>query len=309
MGTMSMTQTSAAERPGWVRIGVASALLVFLLALVLSWLAQRRLDAVFARFDARRLDESAQILDSLVAHQRKQLSATVAVLAEDSRIRAMVLTPTFDRATALDLLGDLEATAGASVVAMLDSTGVVRAVVGAPEMDQLDLGTSSLVKQALERPAAQLWAFGDEAGVLAAAPVVLDQRVHALFLLGFALEDTVLEDIQRTLGAVGAVFVGERMVAAASKDPELERALRSAAELAPGDHRIIGERFLGSSSALSGGAVAAKVAWLVPLHRHAEELASAQRLYWVPAALAALVLALTIWLALSRTQVAQAPRG
>lgn len=309
MGTISMTQTSAAERSGWTRIGMVSALLVFLLALLLSWLAQRRLDALFARFDARRLDESAQLLEALIAHQRKQLTATVGLLSEDSRIRAMVLTPTFDRATALDLLTDLKASSRASVVAMLDSSGVVRAVVGAPEMDQIDLGTSSLVKEALEGPSARLWAFGEEFGVLSAAPVLLDQRVHALFMLGFALDDAVLEDLQRALGATGAVFVGDAIVAAASKDPELERALRSAAELPPGDHRIIDEKFLGSSSALSGAAVAAKVAWLVPLHRHAEELSAAKRLSWVPTALAGLVLALSIGLALSRLNVGQAPRS
>jgi hypothetical protein len=283
--------------------------LVFCLVLLLSWLAQQRLGALFARFDARRLDESAQILDSMVAHQSKQLASTVGVIAEDSRIRAMVLTPTFDRATALDLLGDLKATSGASIVALLDSAGVVRAVVGAPEMDQIDLGTSALVKEALERPAARLWAFGGGVGVLSAAPVVLEQRVHALFLLGFALDDALLVDIQRTLGATGAVFVGDGIVASATKDPELERALRSAADLTPGEHHVVGERFLGSSSALSGAAVAAKVAWLLPLQRGAEELSLARRLGWVPAALASLVLALSIGLSLGRSATSPASRG
>lgn len=308
MGTMSMTQTSAAERSGWARIGMGSALLVFLLALVLSWLARGRLDAIFARLDARRLDECAQVLNSLIAHQRKQLASTVGLLAEDSRIRAMVLTPTFDRATALDLLGDLATTSGASLVAMLDSAGVVRAVVGAPEMDQIDLGTSALVKEALDRPSARLWAFGEEVGVLAAAPVVLDQRVHALFMLGFALDDAVLEDIQRMLGATGAIFVGDRIVTSATRDPELERALRSAAELPPGEYQVVGERFIASSSALSGAAVAAKVAWLLPLDRHAQDLSLAKRLAWVPTALAGLVLAFTIGLALSRSHTSQPPR-
>lgn len=309
MESSSIVRTSVVEKAGWTRAGVGSALLVFLLALLLSWLAHRRLDAVLARFDARRLDESTQILDSLVAQQSKQLAAMVGLLSEDARIRAMVLTPTFDRTTALDLLGDIENTSGAGVVAMLDSAGVVRAVVGAPEMDQIDLGTSALVKEALQRPAARLWAFGGDVGVLAAAPVVLDQRVHALFLLGFALEDTVLADIQRTLGATGAIFVGDGMVASATKDAQLERALRAAAELAPGEYHVIDERFLASSSPLSGAAAAAKVAWLLPLQHGAEELALAKRLSWVPTALAGLVLAVSIWLTLSRTGAAQSRRG
>lgn len=309
MGTTGMTQTNEARRSGTVRAWLGGALFVFALALALSWTAHRRLDALFERLDVRTLNESAQVLDSLVAHQRKQLSSLVGVLSEDSRIRAMVLTPTFDRATALDLLTDLKATSGATVVAMLDSAGVVRAVVGAPEMAELALGSSSLVKEAMVRPAAQLWAFGNEVGVLSAAPVLLDQRVHALFMLGFALEDAVLEDIQRTLGTTAAVFVGEGIVAAASKDPELERALRSAVELPPGSHHVVGERFLAGSSVLSGSAVAAKVAWLLPLHRHADEQSLAKRLYWVPTALVGLVLALLIGLVLSRSRAGQDPSG
>src|SRR5690606_2807745 len=125
----------------------------------------------------------------------------------------MVLTPTFDRATVVDLLTDLESTSGASVVAMLDSDGTVRAVVGAPEMDQLDLGTSSLVRSALEKPSAQLWAFANEVGVLAATAVRLDNQVRAMFMMGFELEDSVLQDIERTIGATGAVFVGDQLVA------------------------------------------------------------------------------------------------
>ncbi|MEY4547509.1 MAG: hypothetical protein RL685_3704 [Pseudomonadota bacterium] len=302
---MSMIQTSVARQAGRSRLWLGGALFVFVLALVISWAAQRRLDALFRRLDARTLDESAKVLDSVVAHQRQQLASTVGVLSEDSRIRAMVLTPTFDRATALDLLADLRATSGASLVAMLDGTGVVRAVVGAPEMDQLDLGTSALVKEALEKPAARLWAFANEVGVLAAAPVRLDQRVQALFMLGFALDDAVLEDIQRALGATGAVFVGEGIVASATKDQGLERALRAAAELPPGAYQIVDEKFLASSSSWSGSAVAARVAWLLPLHRHAEDVSLMTGLAWLPVVLVGLVLGFMIGLVWSQARASE----
>jgi len=155
----------------------------------------------------------------------------------------MVVTPTFDQATALDLLTDLKATSGASVIALLDSGGKVLAVVGAPEMDQLDLGTSSLVQSALEKPSAQLWAFANKVGVLSATPVRLDRQVRALFMMGFEIEDALLADIQRAVGAAGAVFVGDGIVASASKDPEIERALRSAAELPPGGYGVVAGKF------------------------------------------------------------------
>jgi hypothetical protein len=280
------------------------ALFVFALALLLSWAAQRRLDALLDRVDVRTLDQSAKVLDHFVAKQQKHLASTIGVLSEDARIRAMVLTP-FDQPTALDLLGDLKATSGASVVAMLDSGGTVRAVVGAPEMDQLDLGTSSLVEEALEKPSARLWAFANKVGVLAATPVRLDRQVRALFMMGFEMDDALLEDIERTLGATGAVFVGDGIVASATKDPEIERALRAAAELPPATYQIVAGTFLATSSRMSDSAVAATVAWLVPLYRHADEVTLTRALSWLPAALVGLLLAFTMGLVLSQVRAGQ----
>jgi hypothetical protein len=296
-----MTQLSKVERLQRARAWLGAAVAVLGLALVLPWAAQQRSEKLLEGADARTLDESAKVLDSLVTHQRDLLAATVGVLSEDSRVRAMVLTPTFDRATVLDLLSDLKATSGASVVAMLDAAGVVRAVVGAPEMDQLDLGTSALVKEGRERPAARLWAFANEVGVLSAAPVRLDQQVQALFMLGFALQDSILRDIQHALGAASAVFVGDEIVASASNDPELEGALRAAAELPPGEYRVLGGRFLARSSPLKDSASAARVAWLLLPERRASHGVLAQGFLWLPALLVALVVALMIGLVLSRS--------
>jgi hypothetical protein len=284
------------------------AVFVFALALLLSWAAHRRLDVLLDRFDARTLDGSAKVLDNFVAQQRKYLTSTIGVLSEDARIRAMVLTP-FDQATVLDLLTDLKATSGASVVAMLDSGGTVRAVVGAPEMDQLDLGTSSLVKNALEKPSAQLWVFANKVGVLSATPVRLDNQVRALFMMGFEIDDALLEDIERTLGATGAVFVGDAIVASATKDPEIERALRAAAELPPGTYHVVLGTFLTMSSRMGDSAIASTVAWLVPLYRHADEVTLTRALSWLPAVLVGLVLAFMIALTLGQSRAGQVSRG
>jgi hypothetical protein len=301
----SMMETGVAARSGWARVGIGAAAFVFALALLLSWATQRRLDAWLDGLDARTLDESSKVLDQLVAQQGKQLASTVALLSEDARIRAMVLTPNFDRATVVDLLSDLKATSGASVVALLDSDGTVRAVVGAPEMDQLDLGTSSLVRNALEKPSAQLWAFANEVGVLSATAVRLDNQVRALFMLGFELEDAWLQNIEQTLGATGAVFVGDQIVASASKDPAVERALRSAAELPAGKYSVVADTFLASSTRLSGAAVTATVAWLVPRYRHADAVTLTRSLSWLPAILVGIVLAFFIGLARSQSRAGQ----
>lgn len=295
-------QTSVAERSLGVRLAIGAAAFAFALAVVGSWAAQRQIDTWLDALDGRALDESAEVLDQLVAGQRRQLAATVALLSEDTRIRAMVLTPTFDRATVVDLLNDLRTTSGASVVALLDGDGVVRAVVGAPELDQLNLGTSSLVRGALERPSAQLWAFGDEVGVLSAAAVRLDSQVRAVFMLGYEIEDAMLANVERSIGATGALFVGDRIVAASSKEPDVERALRSAvalraaAPLPPGKYVVADGRFLAASAPLRDSAVSATSVWLVPRHHRADEVRLARTLAWAPTGLLGLLLVFLVGL-------------
>ena len=270
---------------------LGGAVLVFCLALGLSWVLQRRLDAAFARLDARAVDAASDVLEELIARQGAQLASTASVLSEDARIRAMVLTPTFDQATVLDVLSDLRTTSKAGLLAVLDAGGSVRSVVGAPELDRLDLGGSALVEQSLDAPSSQVWAFADGAFVLAVSPVRADDRVLAFFMMGISLDDAVLQNIERSLGTAGAVFVGERMVAAARRDAETERALRAAA-----------------ARPLSGSVVA-NVAWLAPSDRDAEDrdaedlqsedraaddLLLTRALLWLPAILVGLVLGLTL---------------
>jgi hypothetical protein len=117
-------------------------------------------------------------------------------------------------------------------------------------------------------------------------------------MMGFEIDDALLAGIERAVGATGAVFVGDGVVASASKNPETERAFRSAAELAPGTHSIVAEAFLGTSSRMS----AATVAWLVPLHRHADDVALTTALSWLPAILVGLVLVFIVGLMLSQSR-------
>lgn len=302
-----MMQTGVEERSGGARAATGAAAFALALVVLAAWAARRQTDTWLDALDARALDESAQVLDQLVARQGAQLAGTVALLSEDTRIRAMVLTPTFDRTTAVDLLTDLQTTAGASVVALLDSDGRVRAVVGAPELDQLDLGTSSLVRSGLEKASAQLWAFADEVGVLSVAPVRLDNQVRAMFMMGYELEDAVLEDIERAIGATGAVFVGDRIVASAGKEPEVEQALRAAAAFPRGEYGLASDTFLAVSAPLRDSAVAATSVWLVPRHHRADGVALARALAWAPAGAMGLLLAFLI--GLWRSQLRGGPRA
>lgn len=297
-----MMQAGVAERSLGVRLAIGAAAVAFVLALATAWAAQRQVDGWLDASDARALDESAEVLEQLVAGQGRQLAASVALLSEDTRIRAMVLTPAFDRATVMDLLTDLRKTSGASVVALLDSDGVVRAVVGAPELDQLNLGTSSLVRSGLEKPSAQLWAFGAEVGVLSAAAVRLDNQVRAIFMMGYAIEDAVLATVERSVGATGALFVGDRIVASGAASPDAEQALRAAAALPPGKYRVADGAFVAASAPIRDSAVSATSVWLVPRHHRADDVGLARALAWAPAGLVGLLLALLIGLWRSQLQ-------
>ncbi|HEU4580557.1 MAG TPA: cache domain-containing protein [Polyangiaceae bacterium] len=298
-----MARATMTAGSSWARIWASVALFVFALALLLSWAAQRRLDALLDRMDARALDHAPRVLEQVLAEQRKHQRSTVALLAEDARIRAMVLTPTFDRATVLDLLEDLKATSGASVVGLLDAGGTVRAVVGAPEMDQLDLGSSSLVHDALEKPVARAGIFANHIGVLSAAPVRLDKQVRALFLMAFELDGAVLEGIERDLGVSGAVFVGDTVVASAPSNAEQQQQLRSAAELPGGTYQILGAQ-LASSSRIEDLATTS-VGWVVSRYRHESDASLTRALAWLPAVLVGLVLASLLGLLLSQPRAGE----
>jgi hypothetical protein len=260
------------------------------------------------RIDARAIDSASSVLEELVAQQGEQLASTVSVLSEDARVRAMVITPTFDRATVLDVLNDLEATTSASVMALLDDAGRVRAVVGAPELDRLDLGASSLVQQSLEAPSSQVWAFDNGVGVLAVSPVRVEDRVLAFFMMGIQLQDAVLQRLEQTLGTTGAVFLGERMVASARREPEIEQALRAAAAQPLASPRIVAGKFLASTAPLHESV--ANVAWLVPSYAQTEGVALTRVLVWLPAALVGLMSTALLWLVgqLQRSEMARRTR-
>lgn len=304
MSTLRTSENAAHRlrkaRGGGLWVGLAC--IVFLASLLLSWMMQLRLDLSFDRRDAEAIERSGHVLEQLVELQRQQLSSTVGVLSEDARVRAMVMTPTFDAATARDLLADIKASSNASVIAILDAGGAVQAVVGAPELKQVNLGTSALVKAAGERPAARVWAFGEKVGVLAAAPVRLGDQVRALFLIGFQIDDALLSGIERTLGATGAIFVGDQRVASSSSDEETAAALAAAGKIPAGRRQVVAGRFLGGSSRLSKASESASVAWLVPLERQGEQARIARAVAWLPAALAGLMLALVFGLASSQSR-------
>src|SRR4051812_14786163 len=100
-------------------------------AVATSWMMHAQLDGFLASLDADSLNEAISVFDRSIEQQRGQLASQVALLADDTRVRAPVMTANFDEATVRDVLEDLKKVSGANVLAVLDVNGRVRAVAGA----------------------------------------------------------------------------------------------------------------------------------------------------------------------------------
>ncbi len=277
--------------------GAVMAGVVVLAALgAVSWTADRQMGRFLSSLDEDIVGQSARSLDQLLVSQRAQLVAEVRVLADDNRIRATVLAPKFDEGTVQDVLEDIRKSSGATLLAVLDSNGKVQAVAGATGLKEVNLGSSSAVKAGFERPTSDVWTLPDQVQVVGLAPIRSGDQTPALLVKGLALGKSQLSTIETAMGVTGAVFIGERIAAQGAQTAELDVAFRAAGQLADGTAQVAaGERNYVVRLARAGdGATAARIAWLVPQHHHAERARLLFLLVWCPVALGALLLLILI---------------
>lgn len=290
------------ERPKPVAaIAVVAALMV--LTSLASWAMDRQTTTLLNQMDADTLRQSNALLAQFVDQQRRHLLSEVNVLAEDTRIRSTVINPELDEATITDVLTDLQRSSNASVLAVLDVKGKVRSVVGADEMRNLDLASSSLVKAAMEKPSTYIWTFSNKVRVLGMAPIRTGDEVAALFMMGFELGDSTLSGIEKALGALGAVVVGDKVVSKISDNPSVLNAFRMASELGEGEQRLVrsDRDYLASAAPVSNVASAGKTVWLVPRYQHVERIGLLKVATWAPAVFMCLTLVVVLWLGLRGT--------
>ena len=286
-----------APAPRWAGF-VAAGLFALALALAATWGLQRQVGSFQSALDSRALGQAALAFELAIEQQRAQLISQVAVLSADTRVRAPLMTPSFDEATVRDVLADLRATSGATMLAVMDVAGKVRAVSGVPALRDLDLGSSPLVKTARERPGADVWSLPDRALVVGVAPIRSAEQTTALLAMGFEIGPALLAGIQRTVGVDSALLIGDRVAASSTTDPGLLQAFQSAAgvpdqreELLPGGHLIARVTRTGPSVA------AAKVVWLVPYRHEMERAGYLALMTWLPVVLVAATFVLLFSLA------------
>jgi hypothetical protein len=278
---------SIGPAPAGLGAFLAAGLAAVALAGGLAWTSHRALGLLHDSLDGAALAAAGASFDQALERQRAQVTASVAVLAGDTRVRAPMVAPTFDEATVRDLLDDLKTTSGAALLAVLDPSGKVRAVTGVVALHELELGSSPVVKTARERPNADVWSFPDRVLVMGVAPVRAADRTVALLAIGYEIGGPVLAGVKQALGVEGGLVIGERVAASSTTDPALLGTLRTAAALPEQrDHLLDTPRpLVARVTRASPAASAAKVVWLVS-HRHAHERAvQLQLLGWLPVVL------------------------
>lgn len=275
---------------------LATALLIFAALGAACWLTHRRLQQFLSALDDQVLGEAARTLEQLIARQREQLVSEVKVLADDNRIRATVLAPRFDEATVQDVLEDLRRSSGATLLGVLDGSGKVEAVTGAAGLKEVNLSASPAVKAAFDRPTSDVWTLPDQAQVIGLAAIRSGDQAPALLVKGMPLASSQLGTVQTALGVSGAIFIGERIAASSSHDPDVDEAFRNAQRLAEGTAEVAGggRRFRVKVVRAGEGAMAARIAWLVPRRDALDDAGLLAILVWCPVPLGALLLLLLV---------------
>jgi hypothetical protein len=289
------TEAGPQSPPGAGRVGMWLAVLggTAFLALV-SWAIDRQLGKFLSELDQDALQQSTQMLDRVIDQQRSQLASEVSVLADDTRIRSTVLAPVFDETTVKDVLEDLRRSSGANAMAVLDGGGKVRAVTGADGLVGVNLGSSSVFRAALERPATDVWTLPDQVRIIAISRIRSGEQVPALLVKGMTLGEAQLGAVQRTLGVAGAVFIGDRMTASSTNDPGWNEAFRVASRIPDEGVRFVesGPGYLGRLTRTSSAATAGRVVWLVRHHHQIERVRVLSVLVWAPVLFGGLLLLL-----------------
>ncbi len=257
--------------------GVAIAMMS--LGLGLAWYAWARGGLVegLDQADARVLAQASQSFEASLKLQQRTLEAQARVLVDDARIRTTLATPGIDTNTVEDVLKDLHGVSGQALYAVLDTRGVVRAVVGADSLRGVDLGKTSLAKRAQAAPSASdVWALQDRALVLAIAPVRLGDEVSAYFVVG----DLIGAESLGGGAGIAAALVAATGVVAGTDDPLLV----SAASLSPGTAQRVPDSSpprVARTLALGEGTAGAVATWMIERHHGRAALGGAGAL-WMP---------------------------
>jgi hypothetical protein len=269
-------------------------LLLLVVGVLASQVLRREMSRLLSEADEQAFARANLVLTQTLDDKRDRALANVKVLVDETRVRATVVTPNFDEATVTDVLDDLRIASGATVLAVLNVAGKVQARSGADVLQQLDLGSVKAVKAALDNPTAAVWTLPERVLVIALAPIRSGAGVASLLMIGFEVGSATLDAIERLDGLLGAVVIGDRVVATASRDSGASTIFATARSLpeAGGTLPAAGKDWLIKSARIGESALAARVLWALPWHHRAEGMAGLFKVAWAPTILVGMMLAL-----------------
>src|SRR5262249_2621821 len=126
----------------------------------------------------------------------------------------------------------------AGILAVVEPTGSVRAVVGQDSLRGVDLQSTSVLKSAgSENVVDAIWSFSDRMLVVAVAPIPLGAHLRAYVVVATEPSDATPRDVARPLGVAGAVVIGDQIPSATAKDEEIRADLAAVASFPPDELR------------------------------------------------------------------------
>lgn len=267
------------------------------LAVAASVLSQRLIDRFMGQLDSDAMQTARKVFERTLEDQRAQALSQVSVLAEDTRIRSTAMMANLDEATMRDVLKDLMTTSGAGLMAVLDVNGKVRAVTGAEGLRDVDLGSSTVVKAAMQRPSAYIWTFPQQVLAVGVAPIRTQDQVNAFLVMGFEAAKATLSGVHASLGVSAAVLLGDKLVTSGTDDAATLEAIRASAGNEGDKDTVVNggdQAFVTRVSRVIESVAAAKVVWAIPQLHQAQRIYPLKLAIWTPSLAAALILALTM---------------
>jgi hypothetical protein len=175
---------------------------ILLLGAASTWATREHIARSAAAQHERSLAVAPGLYREVLEQQRAALTAMGGALAGDTRIRSTLGVAATDEATVRDILEDLRGATSADVLAVIDGDGVVRAVVGAPRMLGVDLGSSALLQPTKPdgHRAFALWSVDKGVALIVAVPVLQGRDVGGFMLVGRRPSDSALDAVAQSLG-------------------------------------------------------------------------------------------------------------
>jgi hypothetical protein len=289
--------TPAVGVPIMKAAGTGKAILMAVAGLVLvggavgaAMLASQRVQQLMTAGDASPLEGAQASFADLLDNLRKQTLSQARMLVDDTRIRATVITPSFDEATVRDVLEDLRTASQSTGLAVLDSGGKPLAVSGIAALKGVDLSSSAAVRIAQDRATVDVWTVGQQVLVVALAPVRNRREVPALLLVANELPAAALTGIAKAHRVSAALVVAEKLAMRTPGDAEPEALQAAVAQAgAAGEVTIADQVYRYRTSVTGDAATAAQVLWLSSNHHLVAAAGPVRSLVWMPVVMAGLL--------------------